>query len=84
MARTVYLTTSDNPYDPSTDYINWMHWDEQHGYYTSQYLARIAITSDGFSDEDNDAAIERAIDEIIQYNLTGNPDVKFKKIIKEN
>ena len=37
----VALTTIDNPYDPITDFDNWYLYDEQKGYHTSSYLARL-------------------------------------------
>lgn len=65
------LTTFDNPYNPHTDFHNWFVYDETHGYQSSSYLARIARTSNAMSDEENDAEIERAIDEIIKYDPLG-------------
>ena len=62
------LTTKDNPYDVFDDYINWMHFDHQKGYNTSEFLARIARTSDNLSEEENQKEIERAIDEIISLH----------------
>lgn len=70
--RVVMLTTEDNPYDPNTQFPEWYAYDTQKGYNSCAYLARIARTSDGVSDEDNDSEIERAIDEIVKLNLTGN------------
>lgn len=63
------LTTFDNPYDPFAQFTEWFLFDEEKGYHTCGYLARIARTSDLFSDEENDREIERAIDEIIQYDF---------------
>ena len=65
------LTTFDNPYNPHTDFNNWFVYDETHGYQSSSYLARIARTSYAMSDEENDAEIERAIDEIIKRDPFG-------------
>ena len=65
------LTTVDNPYDPFTEYDQWSVFDEEHGYYTPQLLARIVINSDELSETDQDLAIESAIDEIVQYNVSG-------------
>jgi len=65
------LTTVDNPYDPFTQYREWSAFDEDRGYFTPQLLARVAITSSELSEKDQDLAIEAAIDEIVEYNLSG-------------
>lgn len=65
------LTTVDNPYDPFTEYDQWSQFDEEHGYYTPQLLGRIVITSDELSEIDQDLAIESAIDEIVENNVSG-------------
>ena len=77
--REVMLTTADNPYDPFTQYDDWYSFDQSKGYYTSEYLARIAKTSSNLSDEDYNLEVENAINEILKFNLTGN----YKKVIKE-
>lgn len=68
-ATVCMLTTIDNPFDPFTQFAKWMLYDIRKGYNSSAYLARIARTSEEFTDEENDAEIERAIDEIIKYDF---------------
>ena len=65
------LTTIDNPFNPFTHYDEWYNYDHAQGYYTCEYLARIAKTSDELSDHDNALAIEDAIDEIVKLNILG-------------
>ena len=65
------LTTIDNPFNPFTEWDEWKRYDESKGYYTSEYLARIAITSDDLSDEDYEQAIMDAIDEIVELDVLG-------------
>jgi len=65
------LTTVDNPYDPYTQYEEWSAYDERAGHYTPQLLARIARTSHDLSEEEQNEAIEAAIDEICFYNVSG-------------
>lgn len=63
------LTTIDNPYDPFDNFTEWFLYDVEKGYNSCAYLARIARTSEQLSDGENAAEIERAIDEIIQYDF---------------
>ena len=65
------LTTIDNPYNPCTQFDDWYAWDQQAGYYTPEFLARVAITSDELSERDQELAIEIAIDEIVKENVLG-------------
>ena len=63
------LTTFDNPFDPFEQFSDWFRYDVDQGYYSCAYLARIAKTSEQFSDEENNQEIERAIDEIIKHDF---------------
>ena len=77
MRLAVMITTVDNPFSPLTDWDDWYNYDESKGYCTSEYLSRIVKTSDELGDQDQDRAIEDAIDEIIDLN----PDGFYKKIV---
>ena len=76
--KETFLTTVDNPYDPFTQFEEWNAFDTQKGYNTLSYLARITVTSNDLSDEDESQAIEEAIDEIVELNILGI----YKKIYK--
>lgn len=69
--KAVFLTTIDNPFNPNTQWDDWLRYDEDHGYYSLSYLARIAKTSDELSSSDYLLAVEQAIDEICELNLLG-------------
>lgn len=69
MAKRFALTTFDNPFNPFEQFNSWFLFDEEKGYHSCAYLGRIAKTSDQFSDEENNAEVERAIDEIIKYDF---------------
>lgn len=66
------LSTSDNPYNPFNQFEEWYAYDTTHGYNTLSYLARIALTSNELTEEENQKIIDQAVDEIIDLNLTGN------------
>ena len=61
--ETCMLTTTDNPYDPFTQYEAWYRFDEDNGYHSCAFLARIARTSDQLSEQENMEEIERAIND---------------------
>lgn len=65
------LTTVDNPYDPFTEFDAWYIYDLSHGYDSLGLLARVAVTSDELSEADQSDAIELAIEEIVQENVSG-------------
>ena len=65
------LTTIDNPFNPFTQFDDWYQYDEEKGYHTCQFLAKIARTSSDMSDSDYDFALENAIDEIVKFNVRG-------------
>ena len=63
------LTTFDNPFDPFEDFTSWFLFDVEKGYNTCAYLSRIANTDDTMTEKEVNEEIERAIDEIIQYDF---------------
>lgn len=67
----VMLTTIDNPWDPFTHYDEWYQYDEHAGYHSTALLARVAITSDELSENDQLMAYEQAVDEIVRENVSG-------------
>lgn len=68
---TSMLTTTDNPFNPFTQWDEWFAFDNRMGYGTLNYLARITTTSDALSPADQAQAIELAIDEIVEMNILG-------------
>lgn len=63
------LTTFDNPFDPFDEFTSWFSFDVEKGYYTCSRLARVAQLSDDLSEVEESKEIERAIDEIIEYDF---------------
>ena len=73
------LTTIDNPFHPVDEYEQWLQFDEDHGYYTQNYLARVAPTSIYLTDVENQRIINDAIDDICRLDILGI----YKRIILE-
>lgn len=70
------LTTIDNPFNPFDEFDEWLRFDNDKGYNTCEYLARISINSTEFGDELFDELNEEAIDEIVRMN----PNGLYKKV----
>lgn len=65
------LTTTDNPFDPFTNFNEWNNYDMRMGYNTAAFLDRIAKVSNDLSEPDQALAIQNAIDEIVNENVSG-------------
>lgn len=74
------ITTVDNPYNPWTDWDLWYAYDENSGYHTCSYLARLMSVGEGLSDQEEDQEYNDAVDEIIRYDVTN----KYAKIAKND
>ena len=83
MDTEVMLTTFDNPFDPFDEFVPWFLFDVEKGYYTCSRLARIARTSEEFSVEEERRDMERAIDEIINYDFLNIYKKVTKNIVNE-
>lgn len=88
MARTL-ITTTDNPFNPFTQYERWAAYDEvECGYFSMSYLDRIAATSPDLTEKEMEQAIEDACDEICEMDLryisplTGE-EVGYVKVTEE-
>ena len=65
------LTTTDNPYNPFTQFDLWFQFDVSKGYNTCAFIDRVANTSDELTDKENDKEIENAMKEIAKENVLG-------------
>lgn len=70
MIRTM-LTTVDNPHSPFENFPAWLAYDMACGYNTSGLLARIANTTEELSEVDYENEIRRAVEEIVEENVSG-------------
>ena len=68
METKVMITTIDNPYNPFTDYDNWLAFDIEKGYYTCSKLARISNVTDDMTDKEMIEEEERAINRLIEID----------------
>lgn len=86
MSRAVALSTSDNPYNPITQFDEWNRFDFEHGYNTSDYLDRVCHTTTELGDDLYNQDIEDAIDEAVKYNLISwlYKDVSYVKVVEES
>lgn len=78
--KAYYLTTIDNPFDPADDFEHWYAYDEEKGYHSCAYLARLAPTSSSMTDIENQRIINAAVDDICRLDLLGI----YKRVIKED
>lgn len=63
------LTTTDNPFDPVTQYEEWMFYDERIlGYCTNAYLGRVAKLAPNLTAVEVFNETSRAMDDIIRLN----------------
>ena len=79
MSTVSMLTTIDNPFDPFTQFADWYRFDVDHGYDSCGLLSRCCVTSNDLSENENQIAIETAINEICKFNLSG----KHIKVTRE-
>lgn len=84
MAKAVMITTTDNPYDPFTQWEQWLMFDTNQGYNTCARLARVTTISEQLSDEENFDSVENGINELIKFGSINKKGeiVEFKKIYK--
>ena len=76
------LSTIDNPFNPFEDYSSWLMFDKEKGYDSAERLMRIANLTDDMTQKEENEEIERAIDEIIKYDIL-NVYIKVSKTLNE-
>ena len=58
-------TTKDNPFDPFEEYDEWNRFDQDQGYNTQSYLARLVVLPEEPTPNEINDAINDAVDKII-------------------
>ena len=76
------LSTIDNPFNPFEDYSSWLMFDKEKGYDSAERLMRIAKLTDDMTQKEENEEIERAINEIIKYDIL-NVYIKVSKTLNE-
>ena len=66
-----YLTTTDNPFDPKSEFDMWFAFDTNNGYNSCGLLDRVCKTSSQLSDALIADDVDEAIDWIIANDTTG-------------
>ena len=84
MGKMVRVTTTDNPFDPFTEWDEWYFYDLSKGYSTCERLDRLSNTSSQLSDELNNEELEQAIDQMVETGAVGKDGtiVDYVKVYK--
>ena len=69
MINEAMLTTVDNPFNYFEQFDSWLAFDLEKGYQCCEKLARVAKITDDMSQKEIDSEINRAIDEIMKYDI---------------
>lgn len=81
-----WVTSTDNPYDPFTQWEDWYKTDRLLGYNLPGYVARdpdvAALPSDA-PPAVLQRALENSIDWICRFQLTNKEGVYFKKVSRD-
>ena len=64
----VFITTYDNPYDYFKQFDQWLNFDRQKGYFTPEYVARLARLAPDLSEEEERIEMENVFDKMIEWN----------------
>lgn len=68
---TPWLTTTDNPWNPSTNLKDWLHFDITNKYNCNAIVDRLTHIDQTMSEEEKKKELERAIDRFIELDFRG-------------
>ena len=66
-----YITTTDNPFDPETQFSEWLNYDHFKGYNTCEKLAAIVDESNKLTDDENAKQDFEAMQEMVKLGGLG-------------
>ena len=69
MAKQFMLTTIDNPFNPFDNWNEWLSFDKDHHYDSSEKLMSFAEITDDMTMFEEEAEKERAIDTIVKRDF---------------
>lgn len=75
----IMLTTVDNPFDPFSEFDDWLSFDTEKGYNSCGLIDRVAYFSPNISKADQELSIINAIKEIVKHNVYGVHKIAYKK-----
>lgn len=78
-----FLTTSDNPFDPFTQFDAWFQYDTEHGYNTCGLIDRFLPNSRSFDASEQNDEVNAVIDKIVQLDPLNQYIVVVKQIVPE-
>ena len=81
-----WVTSSDNPYDPFTQWDDWVRTDRPLGYNLPSYVARDPLVAALPSDAPPSIlqeSLKDSIDMICMFQLTNKEGVYFKRVTRE-
>lgn len=81
----VYITTVDNPWNPFTNWDEWLQYDIEMGYFTCEKVSRLALISEVLPDSINKELLDAAHQEMLKtgaFDKLGN-FVNYKLVYKE-
>lgn len=65
------VTTIDNPWNPFTNYHNWLDFDMQHGYNTDQWIYILTRGSNDLPKEENEELIDAGVARLLELDPFG-------------
>ena len=79
----VRLTTTDNKWNPFTQFPEWLAYDMAHDYGCCDYIGRVVMTADELTDEENELMMESAIDNLVALAIPLPNGAFYKKVRRE-
>jgi len=73
------LSTIDNPFSPKTEYDKWKRWDNENGYNTEEYIARLINMKESY-DVDDEFTLNILTTKVINEILANDDQVIYRLV----